>query len=318
MSLTELITSTGFGLPETVALAAVATIGYLYGLSRRAKPQQTSASEELQRAIEIANQLEDIAESLRRDLASHYAQVERFKQGLMTASELERGDSWRALQSEADRVLTPTLRLAGQVATAYDKIRQQSQAISNFSGGRTDPVTGLSNRRALAEMLEMELSGHEASHGHFCVAVLSIDASPDLPGDSQGEKQERLTRAAEFLRPELRDRDLIARYGVDEFAVVMPNTRLFGAAVFGRRLRERLAKQAGLIASCGIAESSAGDGPRALLTRADSALYSAKAAGEGLQYVHNGQSVKESTEEQPQLEPANESAQLKLAEVASE
>ncbi len=293
----------GFGLPVTVALAAVAVIGYVFGRRSRQDPVQQERPEELFRAMEIARQLETIASSLRRDLASHHAEVKRFKREIDNAGDLAGDATWQALRAEAERVLTPTLRLAGQVATAYDQLRQQTQSLSNFSGGRTDPVTGLNNRRGLSELLEMELSGHEASSGDLSVAVISIDSAVDLPSTGRSDQQERMLRAAEFIRTELRDRDLAARYGVDELVIVMPNTRLFGASVFGRRLRKSLAEQAGILVSCGLAQSRAGDTAKTLLTRADSALYSAKAAGGG-QFLHTGQAIRA---DEPENEgPGNE------------
>ena len=312
------------GLPATVGLAAVATIGYLVGRMQRSKAALNVApkSEELRRAIEIAQNLEAVVETLRRDLATHYSQVERFKQEVHEATQLSDDDeAWRQLRGEADRVLTPTLRLAGQVASAYDQIRRQSQAISNFSGGRTDTLTGLSNRRALDEVLEMELSGHEASQGVFCIAVLSIGPSPDLPKDSRREQKERMILTAEMLKSELRDRDLAARYGTDEFVVMMPHTRIYGSCSLGRRLRESLTEQGAMSVSIGIAQSRAGDTTKSLLARADSALYSARAEGEGLIYVHTGQLVRADSEAdkgEKQAQPKKEVATLKLVDSAAE
>lgn len=309
------------GIPVTMALAVVATIGYLVGRWRRSNSPINTSSDELRRAFDIARSLEGVVDSLRRDLATHYSEVERFKDELRQASNLDDEASWRALRGEAERVLTPTLRLAGQVANAYDQIRRQSQAISNFSGGRTDPLTGLSNHRALDEILEMELSGHEASQGELCIAVLSL-ASGASGGSAEArrEQQERMVRAAELLKSQLRDRDLAARYGTDEFVVVMPYTRLFGASVLGRRLRENLAQQGGMVANCGLAQSRGGDSPKSLLARADSALYSARAAGEGLQYIHTGQVVKADNEGEAPIKPeaAPESASLRLVDVVGE
>jgi diguanylate cyclase (GGDEF)-like protein len=290
----SLFSIAGWGgvLPETVALAAVAVIGYVFGRSQARRPKAAPPNEEVLRATQIARQLETIAGTLRRDLASHRVEVERFQRQINSAAGLDGDLAWESLRDEAERVLGPTLRLVGQVATAYDQIRQQSQALSNFSGGRTDSLTGLHNARALREVLEMELCGHQATRAEFVVAVVSIDAAVELPNDSNGDRQERMLRAAEFIRGELRDHDLVARYGMDELVVVMPHTRLFGAAVFGRRLRKSLAERAGVTASVGLAQSGRGDSPQTLLARADSALYSAKAAGPGSQYLHTGTAIR--------------------------
>lgn len=294
----------GFGLPETVALAAVAAIGYLFG-RRDALPKPVGEpSSELLRAAEIARQLELVAASLRGHLASHRAEVERFKAEVRRTGADQSGESWQNLRGEAERVLAPTLRLVAQLATAYDQIRQQSIALSSFSGGRIDPLTGLCNGRALTELLEVELTGHTATRAELSVAMFSIESPHG--DDSKQQHQRRLTEAADAIRRQLRGRDLVARYGVDELVVVMPHTRLYGASVLGRRVRTALAAEAGVTASCGLAQSLPGDTPEAVLARTDSALYSAKAAGAGSQYLHTGATIR------VDAEPADDAVAIDL------
>lgn len=271
----SLVGAIGFGLPETVALGAVALIGYLFGRSQTSQPVAENRPEEFIRAAEIAHQLETIADVLRRDLAAHHSQVEQFKLGIERASSDDQEKNWKQLSEQAELVLAPTLRLVGQVASAYDQIRKQSKALSNFTGGRTDNLTGLCNSRALHELLEMELGGNQATRGDFSLAVLSLSLDKEA---SHEMRQEQIVRAAEQIQTELRDNDLVARYGVEEFVIVMPNTRLFGASVFGRRLRKNLADKVRLTANSGLTQSMPGDTPKTLLSRADSALYSAKKA----------------------------------------
>lgn len=283
----------GFGLPETFALAVVAAIGYLYGRRRKGDPTDgANQPDELARAADIARQLEAVAATLRGDLARHHSEVERFKRAVHGAGGAPDEAAWAAIRDEAERVLAPTLQLVGKVASAYDQIRQQTQALSSFSGGRTDSLTGLCNSRALGELLEVELSGHAATHDEFSVAIFGVGQHAEGATENRAEQQARVLRAAELLRPQLRDTDLAARYGIDELVVVMPHTRLYGATIFGRRVRELLAAEGGESVSCGLAQSMPGDTASALLTRADSALYSARAAGGG-QYLHNGRAIRQ-------------------------
>ena len=112
---------------------------------------------------------------------------------------------------------------------------------------------------------------------------------------------------------------MVARYGMDELVVVMPHTRLFGAAVFGRRLRKSLAERAGVTASVGLAQSGRGDSPQTLLGRADSALYSAKAAGPGSQYLHTGTAIRPDSPpgaETPPVDTAADGSTLRLVGAA--
>lgn len=307
----------GVGLPETVALAAVAVIGYLFGQRGGERAKTPKPSDELLRAAEIASRLQAVAASLRNDLATHLTGVENFKRLIQGAGECPSEASWATLRSEADRVLEPTLKLVSQVAQAYDQIRQQSHALAGFSGDRTDPLTGLCNSRALRELIQLELAGHAAVGGQFSVAIFGLHSLEGEPAETRAEQQARVLQAAELLRPQLRDTDRLARYGLDELVVVMSQTRLYGASIFGRRARGMLT-EAGLVVSSGLAQSTPGDDSGALLGRADSALYSAKAAGGGTQYLHTGGAIRVDAPRDPLPEAAVGAAEQEMEFADSE
>ena len=115
-------------LPTPVALAVVTVVGYLVG--RRGTSQQEAsdnqARRELKRAQAVAKELEKIAELVRRHLATHHASVVRFKNRVLTLGEQQAEGGWQELCNEAESMLKPTLKLAAQLANAYDEIRQQS------------------------------------------------------------------------------------------------------------------------------------------------------------------------------------------------
>lgn len=294
----------GLGIPETVALASVALIGYLFGRRTRQQPPPDRA-EEIERAAAIAHQLESIAGALRGDLALHRTRVERFKKQLRSAASREDARALGRLRAEAEAMLGPTLRLAGQLSTAYDKIRQQSHALANYTGGRIDPMTGLCNARSLEEQLDVALGGQGEGPPVCSVAVLSIEGGG---GDANATPDQLLQKAARALNRQLRGSDFAARYGIGELVVVMPKTPLSGASVFGRRLRATMDVALGLQISCGVAEALPGDTAKVLLARADSALYSARATQPGSQYVHTGASIRpdrtaEADEEAPAESP---------------
>jgi hypothetical protein len=91
----------------------------------------------------------------------------------------------------------------------------------------------------------------------------------------------------------MRGPDFVARYGDDEFVVVMPSTTLAGANVFGDRLRKRVMEDLDTSVCCGITQAHSADDSRSLFARADSALYSAKAAGANRLFVHTGTHIRE-------------------------
>jgi diguanylate cyclase (GGDEF)-like protein len=285
------------GLPVSVALAAVALIGYIFGQRTRSSAA-TSLDErrqqELDRAVRTAHQLEVIAETLRRDLVNHHAQVAHFKRRLRQAKQLADDQAWEWLCVEAEAVLGPTMQLAHQLSHAYDQIRQQSDALETFTRGRTDPLTGVGNGRALDQQLRVLLNAAARGNADFAVALVSLDRdSSTLEGRSLSSVLPMLPRLASVIRACMRDTDFVARYGDDEFVVVMPQTTLAGARVFSDRLRRRTAEDLELSVCSGLAEAQSSDDARTLLARADSALYSAKAAGPNRVFVHNGAHIRE-------------------------
>lgn len=299
------------GLPATFALAAVALIGYLFG--NRTRGSKAAAIDErrqheLDRAARIAWHLETIANRLRTDLVSHHAQLNTFKRSLRQAKDEGQDKSWEKLCVEAEAMLGPTMQLAHQLSLAYDEIRQQSDALETFTQGRTDPLTGVGNSRALEQQLKVLLNGAYRGNPAFAVALLSLDrVFSGAAGRSIENVMPLLPKLAGVVRGCMRDSDFVARYGDDEFVVVMPQTTLAGARVFAHRVRKRVEVELRTSVSFGLTEVQNGDDSRSLLARADSALYSAKAAGRNRLFTHTGGQIREIREEG--AEQVNEKAE---------
>lgn len=285
------------GLPATAALAAVALIGYIFGQRTRRIDQAARNAErqqELVRASDIAVQLESIAGTLRQDLASHHGRLAQFRRRLGEAQASHDDQAWKQLCSEAESMLSPTMQLAEQLSLAYDAIRQQSDALETFTQARTDPYTGVGNGRALDEKLGVLLTSASRGVAEFSIALVSIDRrSLDAADESARKTNTQLPELARLIQSCMRDNDYVARYGDDEFVVVLPQTKPTGACIFGERLRQAVVERMAKTVSCGVAEYQAGDDGKSLLGRADSAFYSARAAGGNRQFVHTGTQIRE-------------------------
>jgi diguanylate cyclase len=295
---------TSIHLPMPVALAAVAVIGYLVGRRKRELQRidgEVQARRELKRAQSVAKELERIAEQVRRGIATHHSSVLKFKERVSNLGGDQQDGAWQELCCEAEDMLKPTLRLAAQLATAYDEIRQQSNNLMTFTEVRTDPLTGVSNRRALDETLESMFAMLHRYEQPFGMLLLDIDHFKQI-NDEQGHLYgDRMLKAvARMMDENVRDTDIVSRYGGEEFVIVMPQATLEGAASFANRLRERIQQQLPLTVSVGVAQAGEGDNPQTLLARADAALYGAKAAGRNRVYRHTGLSIEESADTEPE------------------
>lgn len=149
---------------------------------------------------------------------------------------------------------------------------------------RTDALTGLANRRSATELLEHEIQAHRR-YGHD-VSVITVDIDHfktinDQHGHQRGDQI--LQAVATILADLVRDSDLVARWGGEEFLVVAPHTSGGQAGALAERCRQVIASAvpAGieLTATFGVATLAADETLDQLLSRADELLYAGKDAG---------------------------------------
>jgi diguanylate cyclase (GGDEF)-like protein len=148
----------------------------------------------------------------------------------------------------------------------------------------TDPLTGLSNYRRLISVLEAELDRSRRTQRPFSVVLLDMDGLKiinDQYGHLTGSRA--LVRISKILRNHSRAIDTAARYGGDEFALVLPEAGRDIASRVVSRVREKLStevEQPALSVSAGVAAfPEDGDTPEKLLGAADRALYAMKHHG---------------------------------------
>ena len=190
----------------------------------------------------------------------------------------------RAVGSMTRRLVAARGELERQVRT-----RTHELEIANAELGRqarTDALTGLLNRRVFDPMLVRLLT--DARRSGRELSVLMIDADHfkrinDIYGHPVGDQVLRML--ADTLRERLRASDIIARFGGEEFAVLLPETPSSKARLRAQSLVDRMAGHADPVwgvVTVSIGVSSCGDGmtpPEELLRQADEALYQAKAEG---------------------------------------
>lgn len=212
--------------------------------------------------------------TLRISLAREHAQLVDESGGEAQRSyalELE-NELWMMRESRLSTLVT---RLDhARLNRAHDAITQQALQ---------DPLTGLSNRRALDDRLRTLLE--EPDSQPLSVALIDLDGFKEVNDHaSHAEGDDVLRVVAGTLRDTLRGNDFLARYGGDEFVVLLPGATLAAAEAALRRIVEavdRLPKgiSRGVTLSIGVVSIRPGETSEQVLARADAAMYQAKRRG---------------------------------------
>ena len=201
-----------------------------------------------------------------------------------------RGGHWvwvedRAEIVERDRCGQPLLIIGVHIDVSQRKRAEQRLAYQ----AEHDQLTHLLNRHSFLYALKRVHAESRRTQRPYCIAMLDLDlfkAINDNYGHFTGDRV--LSRFAKLLRRSLREADWAARWGGEEFVVLMPNTTADQAERSMERLRERLAaacfgvveRPIRVTVSVGIAESGVADrGHDEIIERADAALYAAKHLG---------------------------------------
>jgi len=182
--------------------------------------------------------------------------------------------------------------LAAVVAMCLENLRNQERLKID---GLTDVVTSAPNRRFFERRLLEEVGRWKRRREPLAMILVDIDHFKqvnDRHGHQAGDLA--LAQVARWLGEGLRDCDVLARFGGEEFVLLLPNTTHLQAATIAERLRERVAcasitlddrERIRLTASFGVAALAAepaddqSDAGNSLVRRADRALYAAKGAG---------------------------------------
>lgn len=176
------------------------------------------------------------------------------------------------------------VNLSRELARKNKELMEAKEQIEAMS--RTDFLTGLANRRYFMERLEEAVSLAKRHSTPLSIIIADLDHFKqvnDIYGHEAGDKV--LKHFAEILKQNCRREDLPARLGGEEFVVLLPQTTKENAFQFGNRIcqimRESdiLGRGSPVTVSMGVAELNSQDDINQLLTRADKALYAAKAKG---------------------------------------
>ena len=233
-----------------------------------------------------------ITSSVSRPITQIVQAVSRIRRGDMSARvDVEQSGVLQPLaegvNAMAQQVAQTQEDLRAKVAKATEELRWQKEVAERTA--RTDSLTGIANRRAFTERAEIEIERAQRYGTPLSIIMIDLDHFKkinDLHGHAAGDAI--LSYFAAAIEPQIREVDMFARLGGEEFAVLLPSVQASDAVKLAERMRVSLNTHVPAVngaalqysASFGVAEFNAADrGLHRWLARADAALYQAKALG---------------------------------------
>lgn len=187
---------------------------------------------------------------------------------------------------QAERQVEELTAKLERVQGESEQLRERLQDERNQA--MHDPLTGIPNRLAYNDRIAQEYARWKRYRSALTVAVWDVDkfkAVNDTYGHQAGDKV--LSIIASTLHKQIRETDFVARFGGEEFVLLLPETSADNAMVVVEHLRKTVAAtefhfrgtRVPITISCGVSEFHSGDTPEQVFERADKALYEAKSGG---------------------------------------
>lgn len=191
-----------------------------------------------------------------------------------------------------------TVRAEQHVIAFLDVTRIHDAMVELETLSRTDPLTGILNRRAMLQRLDEEVLRARRTGRTFALVMCDIDDFKRV-NDTQGHQvgDAVIRGVASVLAKGLRETDVVARWGGEEFCILLSETEGAGAWTLVHRVRDTLvqtrmpggASGLSVTATFGIALHEPGGSIDDILRKADAALYSGKGTGKNCVVIHPGE-----------------------------
>lgn len=243
-----------------------------------------------------------LTDSVQDDVRQHAEKVDSSSKEL---ADVKPGDGDSAMAALAP-IVKANEELQQRLRETEKKLAEQSEQLEEqVAEARTDPLTGLLNRRGMETHLPKLYDAFKESQQSFCMTILDIDRFKkfnDEYGHDIGDMV--LCEVARIVNGAVRRDDIVARFGGEEFVILSPDTDLHEAGRLLERVRTAVEEnvvddEVGElkvtislgVAQIGCSESNGVEDSAAILKRADTALYAAKEGGRNRSYCHDGQDV---------------------------
>ena len=195
----------------------------------------------------------------------------------------QHGPEWQ-VQNEILKLTNDLMGMIREGERTNRELKEANETVEKLA--RTDPLTGLANRRTLHEAMLREIARAGRLGERLSLVIADLDHFKEINdqyGHTTGDHV--LAEVAAVFQSHLRPYDLAARYGGDEFVLLLPATSTEAAIIVSERMQKNAAEirvpecPARVTISLGVATWMTGEAPEHFLARADAALYAAKSAG---------------------------------------
>jgi len=274
-------------------------VGVVIGMWLMSRRQKTAHGDnfDLHRAREVIERLSRWMHEIGDNVVDARSRVDHISTELQAAlpEPTEAG-------GEVDSIVTQLAETNAELRTRLDHaeqtLREQAVELEEYlSEARTDSLTQLPNRRAFDEELTRRFAEFRRGGQPLSVLIMDLDHFKqlnDTHGHTAGDRA--LEAVSACLAKTLREYDMVARFGGEEFAVVLPGTIGEDARRAAERARVAIDdlqlncddEPMRLSISYGLAESDGDEDATNLVSRADDALYASKHAGRNCGHWHDG------------------------------
>ena len=266
--------------------------GYFLRPRETKEPESDPARPDSQAILKVLTEVLNAAERMSADAKTHDSKIQetaRHVEDLQVSGELD--SVKHVLLGHMRTMLKSNENLQDDLAYSRCQVEEQAVQIDAVrQEARIDALTGIANRKGFDEKLRLLLAAWQRERQPLVIMMIDLDHFKRI-NDSHGHQagDRVLEEVGSWLKKWLRDGDYAARFGGDEFAILLPKTELAEGVELAEEIWARTGDNTHRVAvrdakvsvalSIGVAAPCEGDTAETLLHRADQALYRAKDLG---------------------------------------